>query len=188
MFNVRNHISARLWATAVLLGTLAFVRVSGRPADPFPDSTGITNASPTTQSCQQVDPKHQVCFVSNPPLPSAKGGAFGPNHGLQSNHASPGYKLVYAAFALSGSHPCFGDDYSPHGGPGGEPWGIGFWAHCWITSRTGDHVTWGYTMMGEQGATSVYPTFDNGPGVKFEREPDSSIKEAARLTLIYAKE
>ena len=136
-------------------------------SDPFPTPV-TTNAVATEQTCQQTDPTHQVCFVSNPPLNSGDGGAYGPNHGLQSNTASPGYKLIYASFVLSGPHLCFGDDFSPRNGPAGEPWGFGQWAECWIISRTDTHVIWGYTMKGVQTDTTAYVTWDNGPGMKWE--------------------
>ena len=174
-------------AAAFSLFALVLPGVATAQADPFP-STNVTNGSPTTQKCEQTDATHQTCFVSNPPLPSGKGGAFGPNHGLQSNIASPGYKLEYASFVLSGPHPCNGDDFSPKTGPGGVPWGVGSWANCWQISRTSDHVVWGYTLKGVQGGeVSIEPTWDHGPGIKGSISQDGVIHAAARLTLIYAK-
>jgi hypothetical protein len=181
-------------STEICAGTGIFLLLSAAhslASDPFPTPvTGPTaNAVQTSQNCVQVNATHQKCSVANPPLASAAGGAWGPNRFLQSNVASPGYKLESVTFKLVGPHPCTGNDASPHSGPNHEPWGNGSWAKCWQVSKTDDHVVWGYTIQGGQGNTTFSAGVSSSQGLqlKWVVTNDYTVSEAAVLELVYVK-
>ena len=63
--------------------------------------------------------------------------------------------------------------------------GEGKWADCWQESRDDYHVTWGYTIQGTEGQTTLVI---NKNGVGWTTAPDDVLKERATLEFTYVKQ
>ncbi len=166
-------------------------------------------------SCAQLDSSHMKCVKWNILRVSGGGKWFGPFYTLGSGSAPEGYQVESASFHLIGPHPCDGDDSSPvnHDPPLpsvpanslltkiglklienppryyiGHPTGIGKWAVCYRDSKDEGSVVWKYSIQGVEGESVFYvwPGTDKGL-VEIDSKDARSIKESARLDVIYVK-
>lgn len=166
-----------MYKTKLLIGNIIMAAGFCGISDP---STALM--LPTNQSCAAIDNTHQRCVSSNPPLPSASGGAWAGPYYLKAGAAPSGYRLESAKFQLVGPHPCWGDDKTA---------GAGSWARCQLILRSGDEVVWEYDIQGQQGGEDFNVKDGTVPGqpagFTWSKGADKTISEPAYLILIYTK-